>query len=295
MDCSYCGAPIHTVQAEELSKEQLIMLNQRWTKWAKQNWQKSAAETADAPESPLLGTLTKQVGKLDKWISSNKTASGIFDRINDQIASGAAASGQKFSEANLADSKQIAPKQIAPKQTVPRQTRTIALKEIDADEESIVSTELSLQVEAATLALSESSCIDEQTLIEHYNQDVTTLKSLLTIVKQTRDSLTRYIQGLDKKIQLKADNNGKYWVVLSDRTQNNSPLYYLLLRKDIRLNQQSFNTIKACFTFSNKAVSNRLFTLIAPATARFLPDQQLWEIVKKGTIEFNETQSSDEA
>jgi len=301
-DCSNCGAPIHSAQYEELSKEALIELSQRWKKWGKLNWQQQATTALEEVESPLLGSLAKHVSKFDKWILNNKAASAISNRISDRITSKSSTNAQPNESTRMAstrmESTQKESTQKEPWNTDSDQAESAAVNLLQVEGRATPGNTPTypsvLQEESTASNTSDPTSIDEQTLIERYNKDVTKLKALLIGVKQTRASLMQYVQGLNKTIQLEADESGKYWAVKGDRTQNNIPLHFLLLRKDIRLNQQNFNTIKACFTFTNRAIPNGHFELIAPATIKPLPEEQRWELVQKGTIEFKEVQVDDE-
>ena len=284
IDCSDCGAPVYDAQPEELSREVLIELSQRWEKWGKQNWQTKIA-APDELESPLLGTLMRHVDKIDRWIVSNKVAIAISNRIHERIVSKPTpvteVQGSSFAYLDSADKSEAEAEQT--------NYAGLPLEENGESDETIY--ERSAQTDTTDVNVL-GAAIDEQTLIARYNRDVTMLNRQLIAVKQTERSLAQYVRGMGKTARLVTGDGGKYWAVSSDRTQNNETLYFLVLRKDIRLNQQNFNTIKACFTFANRAIPNAPFTLISPAIVRPLPDQQQWELIEKGSIEFEEPQQA---
>ncbi|MEO0769175.1 MAG: hypothetical protein AAFY72_07025 [Cyanobacteria bacterium J06649_4] len=98
-----------------------------------------------------------------------------------------------------------------------------------------------------------STAVSELDLIGQYNQIPLALKKLSTCVEQTEDSLRQ----LTRTIEVEASKTGKYWIFESTEVQNHTPNYYLVLRKDIQLNQQNLASVKACFDLENKGLTVR--------------------------------------
>lgn len=133
----------------------------------------------------------------------------------------------------------------------------------------------------------------ESALIETYNHDVLKLRIFATTLGQTRSSLETYFRGVSDAVQLEVNSNGKYWAILSDQTQNKMLTYYLMLRKDIQLNQQNLSAVEACYKFSNKSCGGEL-EIVYPAVATLaVGQQQIWQLKSRGHARFKDGQEMD--
>jgi hypothetical protein len=277
-DCSNCGAPIRNPHYP-LTKSHSKALRNRWESWGVKTWQELIALrlAMDAPMEPpmetsvgpvvgnIVGNLSETVERLsDQWLPNNELAG----RLSKQL--------RGFSKAITASENRQNSEQIL----TPVEVTTVLDPVHSEDEPSLksVSDDGSDDVQQDT----------EKMLIERYNQGMLAESASLTVVEQTEESLKRYIQEGNGLIQLKASYSGKYWVLPSGQTQKNMPIFYLVLRQDIQLNQHNLGTVKACFEFENRAIANGRFDLVSPAILKLAQGRQLWELVRRGVVRFQE-------
>ncbi|MGB3788283.1 MAG: hypothetical protein WA949_09740 [Phormidesmis sp.] len=130
--------------------------------------------------------------------------------------------------------------------------------------------------------------ISELALIKQYALDYTILRVIALSVEQTENSLRNYLQGSSRTIQLEANAAGKYWVISSKTADSAIYKHYLLLRKDIPINEHRLTTVHACFLVHDQSAAKTKngFDLVSPAIVELRPDTGLWTLMKKGEIRF---------
>ncbi|MEO0769174.1 MAG: hypothetical protein AAFY72_07020 [Cyanobacteria bacterium J06649_4] len=322
LNCPNCGAPVRNTH-HALSDLELKLLTERWEHWGKHTWrvltalrseneaiagqpttrQPSPAKESRRPSTrleesePTLGGIASELGNKvtqisGRWLSSNPTVSRLIDKIDTHL--------QGFTDLeNSTDTAFFSePSAFEPGDTlvseVPQTLPTdIPIQPFVTDSEGEAIAHPSRQGSVYTED-EQSSGISEADLIEEYNRDAEVLcdgktsiwEARTTTVKQTADSVRQYFQGTGKAIEFEASAAGKYWIVQSTEIQNHTPSYYLVLRRDVRLNRQNLGSVRACFDLENAINPKHGFDLVSPAVLRPIKGTHLWMLIRRGAVRF---------
>ena len=118
-------------------------------------------------------------------------------------------------------------------------------------------------------------------VVEKYNLNPASLKSVAIPVLVTEDSITETRSGRQQNIILQRDRRGNYWIV------NDSGTNYLVPEDKFKINTFNFNTTIALFECNNyEASSSRNFHLIKPARVSVVTDDEIWQLEERGILQF---------
>lgn len=134
--------------------------------------------------------------------------------------------------------------------------------------------ELSDRVDEKPINLSPA----EKKLVQQYNQRQKP-KNLIE-VSETVESQTQRRSGQDDRPILEK-GRGNYWIVTEDNKS------YIIPKQSLKINEYNYRTIAALFIcYEYSPTSSREFKLIKPGRANCLNDEGQWEVIEKGTLEF---------
>ena len=93
----------------------------------------------------------------------------------------------------------------------------------------------------------------------------------------------QYLDNSQKQIFLTETGNSNYWLIT---TEDN--ISYLLPKNNLIINTFNLDTVKSLFNCEgSEQLENREFTLTKPAKISLMPNGKEWQLVEKGTINFD--------